>query len=114
MSLSKGALGEQLAKTFLLERGYTFVQANYSTRFGEIDLIMIKDDELIFVEVKTRSIRNTVSGTFDIPEQKLEKIESAALAYLDLQDECDWRVELVEVELLANGLAKIRLSPYES
>ena len=39
---------------YLIQNGYTLVERNYRTRRGEIDLIVRKDDTLVFVEVKLR------------------------------------------------------------
>ena len=50
-----GQWAEQQALTVLEEQGYVHVQSNYHSRFGEIDLIVQKGQELVFVEVKARS-----------------------------------------------------------
>ena len=49
-----GKLGERTAEKFLTSRGFTIIQRNFSTPFGEIDLIAEHDGHLVFVEVKTR------------------------------------------------------------
>ena len=49
-----GFLGEQLAKKHLLSKGYKFIQQNFHSKFGEIDLIFQEKETLVFVEVKTR------------------------------------------------------------
>ena len=105
-----GKLGEELAKSFLLDDGYEFLEANYTTRFGEIDLIMKKDEKILFVEVKTRKPFNTVSGTADLPESKLQKLESAALAWIEEYGDYEWSIELVEIIAQPNGLAKVKRS----
>jgi putative endonuclease len=51
---SSGAWGEDLALRYLTRRGFQLVKRNYRTRYGEIDLILRKDDLLVFVEVKLR------------------------------------------------------------
>jgi putative endonuclease len=38
----------------LIQNGYTLVERNYRTRRGEVDLIVRKDDLIVFVEVKLR------------------------------------------------------------
>ena len=50
-----GQWAEQQALTVLEEQGYVHVRSNYHSRFGEIDLIVQKGQELVFVEVKARS-----------------------------------------------------------
>lgn len=51
---STGGWGEDLALRCLVERGYTLVERNYRTRYGELDLILRDADTLVFVEVKLR------------------------------------------------------------
>ena len=49
-----GDLGEELAKQYLLKKGYKIITQNIRWKRYEIDLIAQKDDWLVFVEVKTR------------------------------------------------------------
>lgn len=49
-----GNHGEDLAITFLQEKGYTILRRNYFCRWGEIDIIAKKMDKISFIEVKTR------------------------------------------------------------
>lgn len=58
-----GVLGEQLAAQWLVEHGYIIVERNYRRGKHEVDIIAIESDELVIVEVKTRS-----SDTFSLPE----------------------------------------------
>lgn len=104
-----GKLGETFVKNFLEDKGYVFLQANYKTQFGEIDLIMKEAEQVVFVEVKTRKEQNAISGTADLPASKLERLETAALAWAAEQGIESWRMELAEVILLPTGLAKIRI-----
>ena len=43
-----GQWAEQQALTVLEEQGYVHIQSNYHSRFGEIDLIVHKGQELVF------------------------------------------------------------------
>lgn len=49
-----GFSGEDKACSFLEEKGYTVLERNYTYLKGEIDIIAIDEDSLVFVEVKTR------------------------------------------------------------
>jgi putative endonuclease len=49
-----GAIGETLAAEHLARRGFTIVERNYRTRWGELDIIASDGATLIFCEVKTR------------------------------------------------------------
>ncbi|MGB0887161.1 MAG: YraN family protein [Vicingaceae bacterium] len=50
-----GEKGEQLAKEYLLGLGYVILEENWRERKFEIDIIAQDNNELVFVEVKTRS-----------------------------------------------------------
>jgi len=53
MSRAKGNLAEDRACRFLDENGFTIVERNFYSRFGEIDIIAVKNEVLHFVEVKS-------------------------------------------------------------
>lgn len=77
-----GRYGEEQARKWFIDSGFTILEQNYRTRFGEIDLIVQKGNEVIFVEVKTR--RN---ADFGFPEEsvtarKLDHLQKAASIYL--------------------------------
>jgi putative endonuclease len=100
-----GDRGEQIAVRFLQEKGYRYLEKNYTSRYGELDLVMMDFDVVVFVEVKTRT-----SQTFGFPEEavtpvKLERIVNAGLEWLqshpDLPD--DWRVDVIAVQLDRQG-----------
>ena len=50
-----GKKGERLAEEEIKKCGYKLVKRNFTTPYGEADLVFQKGDETIFVEVKTRS-----------------------------------------------------------
>lgn len=53
MSRKKGNLAEDKAVIYLEENGYFIIERNFYSRFGEIDVIVTKDNVLHFVEVKS-------------------------------------------------------------
>ncbi|HIC11924.1 MAG TPA: YraN family protein [Sulfurimonas sp.] len=53
MSRAKGNIAEDKACVFLYENGYEIVERNFYSRFGEIDVIVTKENVLHFVEVKS-------------------------------------------------------------
>ncbi len=61
---SLGKLGEDTATDYLRKEGYRVLQRNFKARYGEIDIICVKDDILVFVEVKTR-----IGEAFGTPEE---------------------------------------------
>ena len=53
-SSRQGKLAEDYAVKLLIENSYTIIDRNFHSRFGEIDIIALKEDVLVFVEVKAR------------------------------------------------------------
>ncbi|MFW5730142.1 MAG: YraN family protein [Desulfonatronovibrionaceae bacterium] len=53
--LSKGRFGEEIASSYLQEKGYKILDRNWRCRKGELDIICTRSGKIIFVEVKTRS-----------------------------------------------------------
>ena len=81
-----GHTGEDLALRHLERRGYTLVERNYRTRFGEIDLIVFDGTTLVFCEVKTR--RAGSGSPWDaLRASKRAQVRRMASAYLAEQDD---------------------------
>lgn len=70
--IKKGSKGEQLAATFLKEKGFEIVAQNLRQGKSEIDLIAKKDEWLIFIEVKTRS-----SSAYGEPEDFVDALKAS-------------------------------------
>jgi putative endonuclease len=49
-----GRWGENLTKEYLEKHGYKILFTNYRCCFGEIDIIAMDKNYLVFIEVKTR------------------------------------------------------------
>ncbi len=77
-----GDRGEALARQYLADKGYTILQQNYRTKIGEIDLIVSKEDLLVFVEVKTRRSRNYGKGFEAVNFKKQQTLQRVATQYL--------------------------------
>ena len=77
-----GQSGEMLAKQYLLDKGYMILETNW--RFGhlEVDLIALKEDVLVFVEVKTRSSNSLTAPETSVNAQKQRNIIRAANRYV--------------------------------
>lgn len=77
-----GRNGEDLAVQFLEKSGYKIIARNFSNRYGEIDLIAEKKNELHFVEVKTRRDNHFVQPEEVVDWRKQAKIKRTAQAFL--------------------------------
>jgi len=80
--LRKGKEVENQALEFLSHKGLTLVERNFRCPRGEVDLIMMDRQELVFVEVRYRS-NGTFGGALDsITSSKQQKLRIAAEIYL--------------------------------
>lgn len=73
---------EQLARRYLESQGLSFREANYHCKMGEIDLIMIDGDSLVFVEVRFRTNADYCPPLESITRAKQRKVIKAASHYL--------------------------------
>ena len=101
-SLNKqtGGIGEAIAVKFLVEKGYKVLQTNFSCKTGEIDIIAIDKDVLVFVEVKMRSNLYFGLPQEAITHRKLLHMQRTAITYLklnDLIDKVDVRFDCVAI-----------------
>lgn len=78
----KGERGELLALKAMEKKGYKLIRRNYICKLGEIDLIMRKGKQLVFVEVKSRDVGSYGRPMESINAQKLKKIERTAQLFL--------------------------------
>jgi putative endonuclease len=83
-----GAFAENLALTFLEEKGLTLIEKNFETRdvlgkkSGEIDLIMSEREFTVFVEVKARENTDFGDALEMVTRQKQARIMRTAIQYL--------------------------------
>lgn len=77
-----GILGEQLAKQHLLEEGYSVLETNWRHLKSEIDIIAIKNNTLVIVEVKTRTSSFFGNPEDSITQSKIKLLTSAADFYI--------------------------------
>ena len=80
MSRAKGNLAEDKACQFLDENGFAIVERNFYSRFGEIDIIALKDEVLHFIEVK--SGLDYESAIQNITPTKLSRLIKTANVYM--------------------------------
>lgn len=77
-----GNAGETIARDYLLQQGYTIMETNWQFGHLEIDIIALKDNVLVFVEVKTRSSPAVLEPQLAVNQQKQRNIIRAANAYI--------------------------------
>ena len=105
LSLSRGKEGEELAISYLNSLGYKILERNFKKRYGEIDIIALEKETLVFIEVKTRW-----SKRFGPPEEavtpwKIKSIIRTAQYFKMLHPELPdaMRIDVVAVDLSPGG-----------
>ena len=96
---SIGARGEIVAERFLLRLGHIIIERGYDDGMGEIDLISVDEETVVFTEVKTRTSDSAGLPVESVDENKQQRIVRTALAYLKRNDlmECRSRFDVVAV-----------------
>ena len=101
-----GAKGEELARKHLTAKGYKVLTNNFRSRDGEVDIVALDRDCLVFVEVRTK--RGTDFGTpqESLTPKKQEKLILVSEAYIQTLDRRpdDWRIDLIAVSLSKRGV----------
>jgi len=93
-----GRWGEEQAAAYLRAQGYRVLAANLRTPYGEIDLLAQKEEETVFVEVKTRS-----NQRFGLPEEavtplKRSRMEACAAWYAAENGLENWQLDVIAIE----------------
>jgi putative endonuclease len=104
----RGRTGEQVAASFLSDRGYRVLAKNQRTPLGELDLICRTPLQIVIVEVKARSGDEYGSGLEAIGPRKARRLRAAAMWWLSerMLLPCSLRFDAVFVALDASGLPR--------
>jgi len=81
---NKGREGETLAAAYLEKRGVKILEKNFRSRIGEIDIIAMDSQTLVFAEVKTWSAYGIDSLEYAIDAKKKHKIIETSKYFLSL------------------------------
>jgi putative endonuclease len=95
--VERGRSFERLAAKYFAEAGYTILEHNWHAGHKEIDLIVRKDNLIVFVEVKSASSTRFGHPAERVDQTKRMRLTSAAEQYLIAKDitECDLRFDVV-------------------
>ncbi|MEN2258172.1 YraN family protein [Paraclostridium benzoelyticum] len=108
-NIQKGNLGEKIATNYLISKGAYILENNYKLKFGEIDIIVKLNEELVFVEVKARSNINFGYPSEAVNYKKQMKIKSVAKYYIvkNKLEKVPIRFDVIEVYLKNNEINHI-------
>lgn len=82
LTQSIGARAEQAALNYLATQGLRLLEKNFYCKLGEIDLIMIEAQTVVFVEVRYRKQTEYGHASDSITYRKQQKIIRAAQVFL--------------------------------
>ncbi|MCL4459365.1 MAG: YraN family protein [Chloroflexi bacterium] len=103
-----GRLGEAVAADYLLSHGYVIRERNFRCPLGEIDIVAMEQDCLIFIEVRARQGQG-----FGAPEESLTRIKQRKLRqlveyYLSAQPNSfpSYRIDVVAIDFAPEGVTQ--------
>lgn len=104
-----GRIGEAEVAKFLKKNGCIIVKRNWRTRYGELDIVADDGENLIFVEVKTRSEGAMVTGLEAVDAGKKLRTRNAAEAFaLKLHTNLNIRIDVADVIIHRDEFGKYK------
>jgi putative endonuclease len=95
-----GRKGEDIAANYLASLGVQIIAKNFRSAYGEIDLIGVDHDDLVFFEVKTRTSLTYGPPEMAVTAKKFQRMVNCAQYYVQENKlELDWRIDVLAVSL---------------
>ncbi len=104
-----GAAGEDFACRYMEGKGYEVVERSFRCPFGEIDIVALKDGEMVFAEVKTRSTSAYGRPREAVNRAKLSRMEKCARYYLMKTDRPYHGVSLDVIEVTVEHIRQVSI-----
>ncbi len=103
---------EALALEYLQHQGLSLVEQNFTTKFGEIDLIMRDNDTHVFVEVKYRNMDQFGHAAEFVNRSKSRKLIKTAYVWLNKQglapQSASFRFDVIAIHQTGNDINWIK------
>ena len=99
-----GKIGEELACKYLEDNGYKIVERNFEAKQGEIDIIALDKQEIVFIEVKTRTSKKYGEPAEAVNQTKQKHLIKTIKYYLyirNLENEFI-RIDIIEIYISKN------------
>lgn len=106
-NISRGKYGEELAKDYLITKGYSILETNYRNKIGEIDIIAKDKDILVFIEVKTRTSTDYGYAFEAVDFRKQRKIINTSMVYVKYKNYVDTQLRYDIIEVYMTNKIKI-------
>lgn len=81
-AIQSGKIAEDIAANYLARQGLKLIVRNFRCRFGEIDLIGLDRETLVFIEVRYRHNENRLAVIETIDQHKCRKLVITSEYYL--------------------------------
>ncbi|MCU4163910.1 YraN family protein [Carboxylicivirga caseinilyticus] len=97
-----GKVGEEVAARYLAEKGFVIVERNWRYNKKELDLIAYDDNQLVIIEVKTRTSDGWEHPKEAITTSKIRFIVEATEAYI-IENDIDNEVRFDVVTVIPDN-----------
>lgn len=98
--MKTGAAAERLAAAFLARKGLELIEANYRSRFGEIDLVLRDGDTIVFAEVRLRASDRFGGAAYSVDRHKQARLIATARRWLAGKKDAPCRFDVVLMDRL--------------
>jgi putative endonuclease len=104
-----GQDSEAHAAEYLMDLGYTLLDRNWACRTGELDLVMLDGEVIVFVEVRSVRRRYLETAQASITEKKQARVASAAETWLSRKkpQQSDYRFDVIGITAAAKSAPEI-------
>ena len=113
-----GKAGEDFVAQYLKSKGYIIIKRNWRDgRFGELDIVAENNENIVFVEVKTRQKISLVSGLDAVDFGKQQRTKNAAQTFMRrLRTNLPMRIDVAQVTIIEekDGLFEFDLNYIEN
>lgn len=106
-NVTRGKSGENLAIDYLVSKGYSILEINYRNKIGEIDIIAMDKNILVFIEVKTRTSVSYGYAFEAVDFRKQKKIINTSLVYIKYKNIRDTQIRYDIIEVYMTKDTKI-------
>lgn len=100
-----GRHGEMIAVDFIMRSGFTIIETNHYTRFGEVDIVAMCDGVYHFIEVKTRLGDQFGSALESLTEKKITSFIRTVQSYIKKKNllNIEYSLDLIAIDISNDG-----------
>ena len=96
-----GDTGENVAREYLEGKGYLVLDTNFRCPYGEVDIVALHGDCLVFLEVRTRRSREMGTPEESVTPKKGKRLIATAETYIQAKKDlpAQWRIDVAAVDV---------------